>query len=843
VQIKPIEYYASLNESQILAELSTTLKGLTSAEIADRVRTYGRNILVEKGERNPILEFLSHFKSPLIIILLLSAIVLAFLGEKVDATIVAVMILLSVILDYFLEHNAQKAAELLKARVKAKAVVLREGVRLELTLEEIVPGDIILLSAGSLVPADARVIESKDFFVNQSALTGESFPSGKNSSMLEYKTYAITELSNIIFLGTNVISGTATAVVVRTGAETQFGMTATKLVGQGVQTEFDRGITQFGYLVTKATIFLVLFIFLINTLLKNDLLQSFMFAVAVAVGLTPELLPMVMSVTMAQGSIRMAKKGVIVKTLPSIPNFGSMDVLCTDKTGTLTEDKIALVKYIDPSGRESNLVLERAYLNSYFQTGITNPLDAAVLSYRHISIDGYAKIDEIPFDFSRKRMSVVVERKGKRMLVTKGAPEEIFRACSHFQNGSRTVPLNLKTLDRIKYHYLELSRDGYRVLAVASRETRKPSGYNKSDETNLTLMGFVAFLDPPKEDVREIITELHDIGIEVKVITGDNELVTRKICDEIGLPVKGVLLGSDVQNLQDDALRIRVERTTIFARFSPDQKDRIITALKANNHVVGYMGDGINDAPSLRTADIGISVNTAVDIAKESADIVLTQKSLHALRDGVLEGRKTFANTMKYIQMGLSSNFGNMFSVAIAVLFLPFLPMLPVQILLNNFIYDVSEITIPTDNVDKEFIRKPKRWNMGFIKRFMWTFGPISSMFDVITFILLFAVFKLDAASFQTGWFIESLATQVMVIFIIRTKQVPFFSSMASGWLIFSSFGCVALAWLLPYTPIGAFFGFVPLPGIVLITIGVLVVMYLVTVEIMKRIFYTHNEY
>jgi P-type Mg2+ transporter len=520
-----------------------------------------------------------------------------------------------------------------------------------------------------------------------------------------------------------------------------------------------------------------------------------------------------------------------------------MDVLCTDKTGTLTEDKISLVKYIDPRGKESASVLQNAYLNSYFQTGIANPLDDAVLQYRHISVEEFVKIDEMPFDFTRKRMSVVVGRKGSRTLITKGAPEEIFKVCAACRVGGRKVKLSEKELDRVKYHYLELSRSGYRVLAVAVKDTKKAGGFTKADETMLTLLGFVAFLDPPKEDAREIMQELHEIGIEVKVITGDNELVTRKICDEIGLEVKGVLLGSEVQGLQDDALRIRVEKTTIFARFSPEQKGRVIAALKANNHVVGYMGDGINDAPSLRMADIGISVSTAVDVAKESADIVLTKKSLHALRDGVLEGRKTFGNTMKYIQMGISSNFGNMFSVPVAVVFLPFLPMLPIQILLNNFIYDVSEVTIPTDNVDEELIRKPKRWNMAFVKRFMWTFGLISSTFDIITFMLLYSVYRLSEAAFQTGWFMESLATQVLVIFLIRTRKTPFFRSRPSMYLVLSSIGCVVFAWILPYTPVGQYLGFVPLPGYVLISIASIVAIYLVIVENVKRVFYKHNEF
>ncbi len=845
---KPLNYYATVDATAVLNELGSSEKGLNQAEVEKRLRQYGFNALAEKKKLGIILEILHHFKSPLIIILIVATLVSAYFGEVVDALIIGIMILLSVGLDFYLEHDAQKAAEKLKERVKTKATVIRSGEKEEVKIEELCIGDIIELSAGSLVPADSRIIAAKDFFVNQSSLTGESFPVEKTSEIIAAKELSLTDMHNMLFFGTNVISGSATAVIVKTGNSTEFGKIAKSLVSASSETEFEKGIKSFGYLIMKAIIFIVLFIFFFNSLIKGNILESFMFAIAVAVGLTPELLPMIMSVTMARGSLKMADKGVIVKRLSAIPSFGSMDVLCTDKTGTLTEDKIKLVKYTDVYGKESHSVLEFAYINSFNQTGIKNPLDQAVLEFRqdhvHEKLPLYKKIDEIPFDFVRRKMSVIVS-KGKSMyMITKGAPEDVFKSCKYYESKGKRKILDTKALKKIKEQYYKFSRQGYRVLAVATKQmnsTRKT--YSKNDEYDLELIGFVSFLDPPKNDVGEIVKALEKTGIEVKILTGDNELVTKKICKEIGLRVKGVILGQDISQMDDDGLRIMVEKTTIFARFSPDQKNRVILALRKNGHVVGYLGDGINDAPSLKTSDIGISVDSAVDVAKESADIILTQKSLEALKEGVLEGRKTFGNTMKYIMMGLSSNFGNMFSVAPAVLFLPFLPMLPIQILLNNFIYDCSQITIPADNVDEEFIQKPKRWNMKFIKMFMILLGPISSVFDILTFLMLFFVFKVPAAMFQTGWFIESIATQTLVIHIIRTKKKPFIESTANPKLLFSSIFAVAVAWIIPFTPIGAFFKFQPLPWYIMLAIAGMVIVYLLLVEMAKRLFYKKYDF
>lgn len=831
---KDINYYSALPLEKLFAELGTSAQGLSSRVIEERRLRYGCNKITAKNKFNRWRGFLSRFKSPLVLILLLSAAVSAFLGEILNSAIIAFMILVGIVLDFYLEYHANLAVAKLKAMVKSQADVWRDGVKKEIDIDQVCVGDVVALSAGDLIPADARLIAAKDFFVNQSALTGESLPMEKNLTAPE---------ANMVFFGTNVVSGSAQAVVVKVGAETSFGAIAAKLESAPVETDFDRGIKNFGFLIMKVTMFLVLFIFLANAVLKHNYLEAFMFAIAVAVGLTPELLPMVMSVTMAKGSLKMAQKGVIVKRLGSIPNFGSMDVLCTDKTGTLTEDKIHLVKYVDVFGGHSERVLLNAYLNSYFQTGIANPLDNAILNYKKMLVGDYRKIDEIPFDFARKKMSVVVETNGKRFLIAKGAPEEVFKSCTYYGREGEPHEFDATARQKVLELYQSLSSQGYRVLALAIGEVDADKKvYEKEDETDLELVGYVAFLDPPKKDVKRVLSELEASGIAVKIITGDNELVTEKICQEIGLDIKGILLGREIDSLTDDALRVRAENTTVFARFSPDEKNRVINALQSGGHVVGYMGDGINDAPSLKAADISISVNSAVDVAKETADIILTRKSLEVLRDGVLEGRKTFGNTIKYIMMGLSSNFGNMFSVAAAAVFLPFLPMLPIQILLNNFIYDLSQVTIPADNVDKEYVLKPKRWNLKFIRQFMLVFGPISSLFDFITFFILLYFFQHQPAYFQTGWFMESLATQALVVHVIRTKKIPFLQSRPSKYLLISSFGCVALGWLITCLPVGHYFGFERLPWMIWFIIGGLVLCYLLLVQLVKVWFYRRHK-
>lgn len=822
-------YLSSLSTKEVVTKLqSNEQTGLSNAEAVFRIKQFGKNSIDIKMRKHVLYELLSHFKSPLVLILTAATIISYSLGETVNASIILFIILVSIGIDFYQEQDARNAAETLKKSVKTKATVIRDNKEEEIFHEDICPGDIILLSAGKIVPADARILFAKDFFVNQSSLTGESFPCEKNSEAIGTDKQELIDLSNVVFMGSSIISGIARAIVVKTGSATEFGKIASKLIQPEMETDFSRGIKDFGYLILKVTIVLVLFIFLVNAVLKHNLLESFMFSLAVAVGLTPELLPMIMAVTMSKGSAHMAKKGVIVKKLSSIPGFGSMEVLCTDKTGTITEDKIQLIKYVDIAGNDSEYLLLLAYLNSYYQTGIKNPLDDAVVTFRKVGIDNYMKKDEIPFDFVRKRTSVVVSYQNKNLLICKGAPEEIFKSC--------LISDENKSIANAQYELL--SSQGFRVLAIATKETGADEIFTKEDECEMSLMGFIAFLDPPKKDAYEMIAALHNIGVEVKIITGDNHLVTQKVCKEIGLPIKGLMQGDEMKGISDEALQVRVKDTTIFTRFSPDQKNRVIMALKAHHHAVGYMGDGINDAPSLKTADIGISVNSATDVTKDAADIILTQKDLMVLKEGILEGRKTFGNTMKYILMDLSSNFGNMFSVAAATLFLPFLPMLPVQILINNFLYDTSQVTIPTDNVDESYIRKPQRWNIKMIYSYMFIFGLTSSIFDILTFYLLYKYFAVNEAQFRTGWFMESLATQILVVFIIRTRHVPFRDSMPGKKLVISVVLCLAAGWLIPYLSFSKLLGFQRLPNDVVMYIIAVVFIYLFTAEMVKRFIY-----
>ena len=836
--------FATSESAAILKTLKTSVNGLSDAEAVQRRAQYGANTIAKERELSVVLEFLSYFKSPLVIILLIASGVSAYFGEMRNAIIIWVMILLSIILDFVEEHSAGNAAKKLLENVRLTATVIRDQQKKEIQTSDIVPGDVIFLSAGNLVPADARILEADDCFVNQSALTGESLPNEKYAMALTEKNLSLGDMNNILFFGTSVITGTATAVVVSTGGNTEFGRIAEKLVQREEKSEFEIGVTSFGYFIMKVILFLTLSVFLVNTLLRHNLLESFMFAVAIAVGVTPEMLPMIMSITMARGSIRMSKKGVIVKKLSAIPSFGSMNVLCTDKTGTLTEDNVRVASATNAHGGTSDQVMLYAYLNSAFQTGIQNPLDRAMLDIKKPNISAYTKTEEIPFDFQRKMMSVAVRGPEGDILITKGAPEEILKRCTCLLEGDECKTLDAASRAACIAEYHRLSEEGYRVLAVGIKHIKEiKAQYTTSDESDLEFFGFISFLDPPKKGIRNVLKELQQIGISIKIITGDNEFVTKKLCIDAGLQIEGILLGQEINSMTDDALRVKAFHTTIFARFSPDQKNRIIHALRSSGNVVGYMGDGINDAPSLRTADVGISVSNALDVARESADMVLTQKSLKILKEGILEGRKTFGNTMKYILMGLSSNFGNMFSMLAAVFFLPYLPMLPVQILLNNLMYDFSQVTLPVDNVDKDWLLKPRRWNFSYIKKFMFTLGPISSIYDVTTFVILFYVFHAPAAVFQTGWFMESLATQSLVIHFIRTKKIPFFQSMPSYWLLGSTFAVVTAGWIIPYTKIGGYFGFASLPLPIVLTIVGIVLVYLFHVEIVKRFFFKRNDF
>ncbi len=837
----------SLPVDDVLARLKTSQSGLSSQEVQSRLATYGPNELAEKQKRTGFVEILYHLRNPLVLILLIAGLISGFVGDVTDAIIIFLIVLLSIVLDVYQESKAQNAAEALKERVITKATVLRNGVKQEVKLSEIVPGDIVYLTAGDLVPADSRLISAKDLNLNQSALTGEAFPVEKNAAPLSAVTSELTDWSNYVFLGTSVVSGTGTAVVVKTGRLTEYGEIAKELVAKAPETEFEKGLRRFGALMTEVTLFLVVFVFFVNAFFYSgtrSILQSLLFAVALAVGLTPELLPMIMSINLSRGAVAMSKKGVIVKRLVSIQNFGNMDVLCTDKTGTLTENKLTLNDYEDLEGKEAPKVLMYAYFNSVFEAGLKSPLDDAVLQYKQFDTTGIRKIDEIPFDFIRRRVSVVVEYEEQRLVISKGAPEEILKICTYCETDENLTNLTTDCQSMFDQKYNTLSAQGYRVLAVAYKIVKDDkTHYSIGDETDMVFLGFLSFLDPPKESAKESIRLLARDGVELKVVTGDNELVTKTTCDRLGFNIKGVIIGNEIALLQDDALARVVEDNNIFARVNPSQKDRVINALRANGHVVGYMGDGINDAPSLKTADVSISVENAVDVAKESADLILLRPDLTVLDQGVLEGRKTFGNTMKYIMMGVSSNFGTMFSVAGASLFLNFLPMTAIQILLNNLLYDLSEATIPTDNVDAEYIEKPKKLDISYIRRFMVTLGPVSSVFDFLTFFLMLYVFNAAIPVFQTAWFVESLSTQALVVFVLRTRKTPFYKSKPGRLLLISSLTVVAVAFILPYTPLADVFKFSPPPAMFYLALAGLIVAYLLLVEVVKKWFLKRNAY
>jgi len=833
--------------NEVLASLKTSQAGLSSEEAESHLATYGPNELAKKKRRTGLIGILYQLRNPLVLILVIAAIISALVGDLTDATIILAIVFLSGALDAYQERRAQNAAEALEEKVITKATVLRDGNKQDVKLAEIVPGDIVYLVAGDIIPADSRLISTKDLNLNQSALTGESFPVEKNANPLATFTYDLCDWSNFVFMGTSVVSGTGTAVVVKTGNSTQYGGIAEKLVGKPTETEFEKGLGRFGTMMSEVTLALVIFVFFVNALFyqsSRSILSSLLFAVALAVGMTPELLPMILSINLSTGALNMSKKGVIVKRLPAIQNFGSMDVLCTDKTGTLTEDKLTLNSYEDLDGKQAEKVLDYGYLNCVFEAGIKSPLDDAVLQYKSFDVKTVNKIDEIPFDFIRKRVSVVVDYDGQNLLISKGAPEEVVKICTYSETNEKITDFTNVSQSTFQKRFDELSSQGYRVLAVAYKKVQDDkTHYSIDDEEGLVFLGFLSFYDPPKASAKESIQFLARDGIELKLVTGDNELVTKNLCEQLGLNIKGILLGSEIAQMQDDALARVVEDNNIFARVNPTEKDRIIKALQSNGHVVGYIGDGINDAPSLKNADTGISVDNAVDVAKESADLILLKQDLTVLDQGVLEGRICFGNTMKYIMMAVSSNFGNMFSMAGASLFLPFLPMTATQILLNNLLYDLSEATIPTDNVDEEYIEKPKKMDVSFIQRFMLILGPISSIFDYLTFFLMLVVFSASVHVFQTAWFIESLSTQTLVVFVLRTRKTPFFKSKPGKYLLISSIMVVVAAFALPYSPLAPAFHFVPPPLAFYPALAGLIVAYLFLTDSVKKWFYKRYGY
>jgi len=827
------------NVADLLDRLKTTTFGLTSSEAAARLALFGPNLLHTFRRRTLLFQFLAKFRNPLVIILLAASAVSAFTGDAASFFIISFIVLISVTLDFVQEHRAGEAAERLRQSVAVRVQVLRDGKPRAIPLAELVPGDVALLAAGDLVPGDGRVLEAKDLFVNQALLTGEPYPVEKNSTELSEGS-EILSAGNTVLLGTSVISGTSRVLICRTGSNTVLGDIADTLVSKAPPTAFEHGTRQFGLLIMRMTVLLVLFVLLVNAIFHRPWLQSFLFAVALAVGLTPELLPMIVSVTLAKGAQRMAAKRVIVKQLASIQNLGNMDVLCTDKTGTLTEARIRLERHLDGLGRDSKKVLELAYLNSFFETGLKSPLDDAILEHKEIDVTGWRKIDECPFDFERRRVSVLIHNNRTRLLVVKGAPEDILRLSTHYEADGETDlhPLDKAELSSIKTLFEALGREGFRVLGIAWRQVESDHPHAVvGDETELVFAGFAAFLDPPKESAKTAVAKLAAADISVKIVTGDNELVTEHICNQLGLPIEGILTGADIQRMDDQALAAQVEKVNLFCRVTPVQKNRVILALKKRGHAVGYLGDGINDAPSLHSADIGISVDSAVDVAKDAAVMILLEHDLGVLHEGVMEGRRTFGNVMKYIMMGTSSNFGNMFSMAGGSLFLPFLPMLPTQILLNNMLYDFSEIPIPLDNVDEEYLIHPRHWDINFVRNFMLTVGPVSSVFDFLTFFLMLKIFRAGESLFHTGWFIESLATQVLVIFIIRTRRNPL-KSRPNPWLTGCSLMVVALAIILPFTSLGSYLGLVPPPPIFFLALAGMVMLYLVIVEQVKKWFY-----
>jgi Mg2+-importing ATPase len=813
-----------MSPEEALAKMGATETGLDESRVEAVRREVGANDFGAKKEIGVVMELLHRCKNPLVIQLLIICLVSAVTGDIPTAVVVGAMIFLSVVLGYVQEHRSSKAVEQLQAMVETNCLVVREGKEVDIPMVEIVPGDIVVLQAGAIIPADIRLVLAKDFFVSQSSLTGESMPVEKTVAPSDISGRGVIELQNACFQGSNVLSGTARGVVVNTGLRTHFGSISAKLSGERVQTSFDRGIAAFTWLMIKFMVTMVCVVFLIIGLTKHDWKEAFLFALSVSVGLTPEMLPMIVTVNLSKGALAMSRKKVIVKRLNSIQNFGAIDILCTDKTGTLTQDRVILEKAVDVTNRDSEDVLRYAYMNSYYQTGLRNLLDRSVLQHSEFDVErGCRKVDEIPFDFQRKRMSVVVDYEGDHVLICKGAVEDIYKACAQYQVDDEVhMMIDLIKNDLLE-EYEELSRDGYRVLGIAYREfPQSKTTFSVADESDLILLGYIAFLDPPKGSAAKAIASLKQYGVATKILTGDNALVTRKICKDVDLEVPEVITGDRLIGLSEKELGDLAENNNIFARLSPSQKESIIIALQKRGHVVGYMGDGINDAPSMRVADVGISVDSAVDVAKESADIILLEKSLLVLEDGIIEGRKVFNNIVKYIRMGASSNFGNMFSMVGSSIILPFIPMQPIQVLVNNLLYDTSQIGIPSDHVDPEYLLTPRKWDIANIRRFMMYVGPISSIFDYATFFLMWTVYNArfyhtpgdqHQLIFQTGWFVESIITQTMIVHIIRTRRIPFFQSTASPFLLFTTAVIMAIGGYLPYSPVAHYVGLVPLPG------------------------------
>ncbi|MCE7980132.1 MAG: magnesium-translocating P-type ATPase [Caldilinea sp. CFX5] len=825
---------------QILTTLHSTPTGLSRADAAVRLQSQGPNLLQVRPQLTAWRSLLEQFKNPLVLILIFAAVTSAFLAEWVDATVVLLVVFSSAGLSFWQEHRASTAVEKLRARVKSKATVLRDGQPQTIVAEEVVVGDVVLLSAGSLIPADGLVLTAKDFFVNQAVLTGETFPVEKKPGPVT-ATATLAARTNCVFMGTSVRSGTAQAVIVQTGTATVFGQIAQRLTLRPPETAFERGIRRFGTLLTQVMLALVLVVFAANVFLAKPAIDALLFAIALAVGLTPELLPTIISVTLAQGAQRMATLGVIVRRLDAIENLGNMNVLCTDKTGTLTLGVVQLDGAVDWQGQPSPSVLQAAYRNAFHQTGLSNGLDEAIIAHAQQGGGGPTtgnKVDEIPYDFVRKRLSVVVRAENDQpALITKGAFDTVLAICTNIQADATVTPLDADQRAQLQQRYLAWSNEGFRVLGIAGKPVAQQPSYTVADEQELTFLGFLLFFDPPKPGVEATLAGLSRLGVQLKIITGDNRQVAHHLATTLGLPVTGIVTGSQLDELHEEALWHVADNTTLFAEVDPNQKERIILALRKMGHVVGYMGDGINDAPALHAADVGISVDTAVDVAKEAADFVLLEKDLAVLRAGIEEGRRTFANTLKYIFTTTSANFGNMLSMAGASLFLPFLPLLAKQILLNNFLSDIPGMTIAGDNVDEELVQTPQRWNITFIRNFMVVFGLVSSVFDYLTFGVLLFLFQTAPDEFRTGWFIESLLTELVIALVVRTRK-PFYRSRPGRLLWLSTLVVTAITLALPYLPFAPLFGLVPLPAPLFFTLLLITALYVTGAEIAKRFFY-----
>lgn len=848
-----------MSKAELFNELNTNINGLSNKMVEERRDKFGKNEVIHEKEAPWIIELLKSFINPFNIVLVILAIVSTFtdviIPKAEDRSFTAIIVILtmvtvSALLQFFQERKSKDATNKLKAMVKTTTLVKRDGEEAkEIDMAEVVPGDILYLSAGDMIPADIRVISCKDLFVGQSSLTGESEPVEKLDHLKERdRGIAICDLDNILLLGTSIISGSAIGVVVSTGNDTYLGSIAVEISNKEEETSFQKGVSKVSMLLIKFMMIMVPIVFVINGITKGDWLQAFLFAISIAVGLTPEMLPMIVTTNLAKGAMSMAKKKTVVKKIDAIQNFGAMDILCTDKTGTLTLDKIVVEKHLNIKGEEDLRVLRHAYLNSYFQTGLKNLMDVAILEHgREAGCDKeeerFKKVDEIPFDFTRRRMSVVLEDKvGKKQLVTKGAIEEMLNISSYVEMNSEVVKLTDELKKKVLDTVNDLNGEGMRVIGVAQKNNIEDiMEFGVKDEKDMVLIGYIAFLDPPKESAAEAIRELIKYGVDVKILTGDNDSVTKKVCKEVGLDVNYILLGNNVDIMSDEELSIAVDETNVFAKLSPLQKSRIIKVLKEKGHVVGFMGDGINDAAALKEADVGISVDTGVDIAKESADIILLEKSLMVLVDGVKEGRRVFGNIIKYIKMTASSNFGNVFSVLVASAFLPFMPMLSIQLLVQNLLYDFSQLSIPWDRMDKEYIERPKKWDAKDIGRFMMFIGPLSSVFDIITFLVMWFVLGANTIEnqglFQTGWFVVGLLSQILIVYMIRTEKVPFIQSRPTIPVILLTTAIMLIGIMIPFTSIGEGLGFVALPKVYFLMVILILVGYCGLVQSVKKIY------